>query len=82
MMRIRTVLSFGMGAAVGAGVTWLKDPDHGRERRAEARRWAMAQGRRQAAAGAKRTLQAARQYGEAALEGFREGAQQDEPVAR
>lgn len=71
-MRIRTLLAFGMGAAVGAGVSYLGDPDHGPVRRVEARRWALAQGRQQATAAAAAGLQAARGYAVAAADGFRE----------
>lgn len=72
-MRIRTILAFGLGAAVGAGVTYLGDPDHGTDRRAEAGRWAVARGREQAAAAMTTALQAGRTYAVAAIEGFREG---------
>lgn len=71
-MRIRTLLAFGFGAAVGAGVTYLGDPDHGGQRRVEARRRALAQGREQAAVAAGATLQALRTSALAAAEGFRE----------
>lgn len=73
-MRIRTLLAFGAGAAVGAGAVYLGDPDHGRQRRGEARSWAAAQGRaraRTAAAGAARSV---RSYAQAALEGYQEAS--------
>lgn len=73
-MRIRTMLAFGLGAAVGAGVTYLGDPDHGDERRIEARRWAMARGRERAMAAVSATVRAGRTYTAAAIQGFREGA--------
>lgn len=71
-MRIRTLLAVGVGAALGAGATYLGDPDHGSERRVEARRWAVAQGRQQAATAVASALRVARGYAAAALEGFRE----------
>jgi hypothetical protein len=71
-MRVRTLFALGVGAALGAGVTYLGDPDHGTARRVEARRWALAQGRAQAASAATAAVQAARTYAVAAAEGFRE----------
>lgn len=77
-MRIRTVLAFGLGAAVGAGVTYLGDPDHGDERRVEARRWALARGRERAVATLSAVAHAGRTYAAAAIQGFREGAVEPE----
>ena len=71
-MRIRTLLALGVGAAVGAGATWLADPEHGDRRRVEARRWALAQGRQQAVGAAAVAVRAGRSYASAAAEGFRE----------
>lgn len=71
-MRIRTLLALGVGAAMGAGVTYLGDPDHGDERRVEARRWALARGRQQATVIARRALATVRTSGEALLDGYRE----------
>lgn len=72
-MRIRTLLAFGTGAAVGAGAVYLGDPDHGRQRRGEARSWAAAQGRARAAAAAGAAARSARSSAQAAVEGYREG---------
>lgn len=44
-MRIRTLFTFGAGAAVGASAMYLLDPEHGVERRRQARRTAAAQAR-------------------------------------
>lgn len=71
-MRIRTLLAFGTGIAVGATATYLADPDHGPERRVEAGRWALAQGREQAVHAARTATTAARSYTGAAVEGFLE----------
>lgn len=71
-MRIRTLLAVGVGAALGAGATYLGDPDHGSQRRVEARRWALSHGRRRATAAAVSCVAAARVYAGAALDGFRE----------
>jgi hypothetical protein len=69
---VRTVLAFGTGIAVGAGLTYLADPDHGTSRRADARRWALAQSRAQAANAATAAAGAARSYLSAAVTGFQE----------
>ncbi len=71
-MRIRTLLALGVGAAVGAGVSYLGDPDHGDQRRVEARRWALDHSRQQALGAATAALRAGRSYAFAAAEGFRE----------
>lgn len=80
-MRIRTLLALGVGAAVGAGVTYLGDPDHGDQRRVEARRWALSQGRQQATELARRALATVRTSGEALWEGYRESQGASDPVA-
>lgn len=80
-MRIRTLLAFGLGTALGAGVTYLADPEHGGDRRVEARRWAMRQGRQQAVAATGAAVRAARTYVTAAGEGFRESLQEPAPGA-
>lgn len=73
-MRIRTLLAFGAGAALGAGTVYLGDPDHGRQRRREARSWAAAQGRARATAAAGTAVRSARSYAQAAVEGYREAS--------
>ncbi len=71
-MRIRTLIAFGTGLGVGVAATYLADPDHGAERRVEAGRWALAQGREQAVHAARSATTAARSYTGAAVEGFLE----------
>lgn len=44
-MRIRTLLAMSTGAALGAGWMYLLDPEHGEQRRREARRGAARQAR-------------------------------------
>lgn len=73
-MRIRTLLAFGTGAVVGAGIVYLGDPDHGHDRRGEARSWALAQGREQATAATAAAARSARSYLAAAVEGYREAS--------
>jgi hypothetical protein len=76
-MRIRTVLAFSTGLAVGAGVSYLADPDHGPQRRDEARSWAWQQGRAQAANAATGAAGAAISYLEAAVDGFLESSRRE-----
>lgn len=71
-MRIRTLLAACAGAAVGAGAVYLGDPEHGRQRRGEARSWAVAQGRQRATAAVGAAARSARSYASAAVEGYRE----------
>lgn len=79
-MRIRTLLAFGTGLAVGATATYLADPDHGQERRGDAGRWALAQGREQAVHAARSATTAARSYTGAAVEGFLESVTSGTPT--
>lgn len=79
-MRIRTLLALGVGAAVGAGVTYLGDPAHGDDRRVEARRWALSQGRQQGTELVRRALATVRTSGEALWEGYRESVPASRPV--
>jgi hypothetical protein len=44
-VRVRTLLSWTTGAAMGAGVMYLLDPEHGRARRRDARAQAAQQAR-------------------------------------
>ena len=71
-MRIRTLLTLTTGAALGAGATYLLDPEHGEERRRDARRYAL----RHAREGALRALGEARERAEqvtiAAVAGYRQ----------
>jgi gas vesicle protein len=71
-VRIRTLFTFGAGAAVGASAMYLLDPEHGVERRREARRTAAAQARE----GTVRAVSEARRRAEevtvSAVAGFQE----------
>lgn len=46
-MRLRTILTLSSGAALGASAMYLLDPDHGEQRRRDARRSALRQTREQ-----------------------------------
>lgn len=74
-MRIRTFLALGVGAAVGASATYLADPDHGGQRRVEARQWALSRSRQQALGTARTAMRAGRSYASAAVQGFREAVE-------
>ncbi len=45
-MKVRRTLTLGLGAALGASGMYLLDPEHGRQRRREALRSAVARARR------------------------------------
>ena len=78
-MRVRSMVTFSAGAALGAGWMYLKDPEHGPDRRREFRREALRKAR-SGAAGAARDLRA---KGEdvvlAAVAGFEQGRTQHRP---
>jgi hypothetical protein len=71
-VRVRTMLTLSTGAALGAGAMYLLDPEHGPDRRREARRTAA----RSAREGAVRAAADARQRAEAltvaAVAGYRQ----------
>jgi hypothetical protein len=72
-MRIRTLLSFASGAALGAGWMYLADPDHGPARRRELRRSALRQARQQAVALAGEARRRAEEFAYAAAAGYQQG---------
>lgn len=69
-MRVRSVVSLGTGAALGAGAMYLLDPDHGRDRRREARRTALREARRSAVRGVVRSARRAEEVAAAAVAGY------------
>lgn len=79
-MRVRSMVTFSVGAALGAGWMYLKDPEHGPDRRRELRREALRKARA-GAAGAARDL---RHKGEeivlAAVAGFEQGRTEQRPA--
>lgn len=72
-MRIRTFLALGIGAAMGASATYLLDPEHGTDRRREARERAAARGREELATRSAEAVVRARTVAQEAVTGFREG---------
>jgi hypothetical protein len=78
-MRIRTLLSFATGAAVGAGWMYLADPDHGPQRRRDARRSAFRQARLAAVALAAEGRRRVEEYVHAAAAGFQQGRVEGRP---
>jgi hypothetical protein len=69
-VRIRSLVTLGTGAALGAGVMYLLDPDHGEVRRREARRTALREARRGAVRAARRALERADEVASAAATGY------------
>ncbi|WP_052668326.1 hypothetical protein [Nitriliruptor alkaliphilus] len=69
-MRVRSLVTLGTGAALGAGAMYLLDPDHGPARRREARRNALREARRGAVRAAQRAARQAEEAATAAATGF------------
>ncbi len=71
-MRIRTLFTFGAGAAVGASAMYLLDPEHGSARRRETRRTAAAQARDGAVRAVAEARRRAEEVAVSAAAGFQE----------
>jgi hypothetical protein len=69
-VRVRSIVTLGTGAAMGAGAMYLFDPDHGPGRRRDARRSALREARRGAVRAAKRAAQRADEVASAAATGY------------
>lgn len=80
-MRVRSLLSLGTGAALGAGAMYLLDPDHGPGRRREARRTAFREARRGAVSATVRAAHQAEEVASAAIGGYVE-ARRSRPAPR
>lgn len=79
-MRIRTLLALATGAALGAGWTYLSDPDHGPDRRREALTTALERGRDVDWSGvADRVTAVAAEVGRSAAEGYRDAVLEPSP---
>ncbi len=72
-MRIRTFLTFSIGAVTGAGAMYLLDPDSGEERRRELRRDAFQQAKQGAVTATKAGAELTRDLTTAAVEGYQQG---------
>jgi gas vesicle protein len=74
-VRIRTLFTFGTGAAVGASAMYLLDPEHGVQRRRQARRTAAAQARDGAVRAVSEARRRAEEVAVSATAGFQEARQ-------
>ncbi len=77
-MRLRSLVTLGTGAALGAGAMYLYDPEQGRDRRREVRRSAARETARRGVALAVLGVERAGTVAEAAVYGFHAG--RDEPA--
>jgi hypothetical protein len=77
-VRVRTLLSFASGAALGAGWMYLADPDHGPDRRREARRTALRRARHGVVAVAAEARRRAEEVALAAAAGYQQGRVEQE----
>ncbi len=71
-MRVRSLVTLGTGAALGAGAMYLLDPDAGSTRRRDARRTALREVRRGAVRAVTRAAEQAGQATDAAVTGYLE----------
>jgi hypothetical protein len=69
-VRVRSLITLSTGAALGAGAMYLFDPDHGPDRRREARRTAFREARRGAVRAARSAAQRADEVANAAATGY------------
>jgi hypothetical protein len=78
-LRVRTVLTWATGAAMGAAAMYLMDPEHGPARRADARREALRQARSGAVVATQEARRRAEEMAVAALAGYRDAREQTAP---
>lgn len=71
-MRIRTLLTFSVGAGCGAGAMYLLDPDSGGQRRRDLRHDAFQQAKQGARTATKAGAELTRDLTAAAVEGYQE----------
>ncbi len=80
-MRVRTVVTLAAGAATGAGVMYLLDPDAGEARRRELRRDALLQAKDGVVAAGKGGAHLASELTQAAVDGYRQARSDAGPEA-
>ncbi len=80
-MRVRTVVTLAAGAAAGAGVMYLLDPDAGEARRREFRKDALHQAKDGVLAAGKGGAQLVSEVTQAAVEGYRQARADADPDA-
>jgi hypothetical protein len=78
-VRVRTLFSFTSGAALGAAWMYLADPEHGPDRRREARRNALRQVRQGAVVLASDAGRRAERFAYAAVAGYQQGRVEGRP---
>lgn len=71
-MRIRTLFTFSIGAAAGAGTMYLLDPESGEQRRRELRRDAFEQAKQGAVTATKAGAELTRDLTTAAVDGYQQ----------
>jgi hypothetical protein len=83
LVRIRTLFTFSAGAAVGASAMYLLDPEHGIERRRQARRTAAGHARDGAVRAVTEARRRAEEVAVSATAGFQEArnGSDDPPLA-
>jgi hypothetical protein len=78
-VRVRTLFSFASGAAFGAAWMYLADPEHGPDRRREARRNALRQARQGVILLATDARHRAERFAYAAVAGYQQGRVEGRP---
>ncbi|MEX1177685.1 MAG: hypothetical protein WEB09_04420 [Nitriliruptor sp.] len=81
-MRVRSIVTLGTGAALGAGTMYLLDPEHGPARRREARRTALREVRRGVVRAVVRAAQRAEEVATAAVAGYVDARGASVPTGR
>ena len=78
-MRVRSMLTLSTGAALGAGVMYLLDPEHGAARRRDARRQLLRQARQGAGRAVVDARRRAAELSAAAITGYHQSRMETAP---